>query len=364
MPITEVPTSSPAGSPEDQGTPPESSRSGSNSRYENLGHHELLDVIGELRDDRSRARLREMFWISLIAHMVLFWYLAYGPRYFYHIRVVDPSKVLRDRKDITYLDLPPDALKKIRPPKPTNIVSDKDRVAESKKPTIDKKTLEQLEAMKRAGPPVRQPAPQPAPPQPQQAPPQVAQQQPQPQAPPAQPLPQNNQSQLEAPTPKPTQPNFQTGPTNTRSELQEAVRNAMKGGQGQYGGDEGLNAPSQHGGMNGQVETLSDTMGVDFGPYIQRVIYDTKRAWYPIIPEAAQPPLLKQGRVAIRFRILPDGSVKSMVLEGPSGDVSLDRAAWGGITGASPYPQLPKNFKGPYLELRFYFLYNLRPSGE
>jgi hypothetical protein len=26
--------------------------------------------------------------------------------------------------------------------------------------------------------------------------------------------------------------------------------------------------------------------------------------------------------------------------------------------GAGPYPHLPKNFKGPFLELRFYFLYN------
>jgi TonB family protein len=130
-------------------------------------------------------------------------------------------------------------------------------------------------------------------------------------------------------------------------------------GAGQYGGDMGANAPQQHAAVQGGAEILSDTLGVDFGPYMQRVIYDTKRAWYPIIPEAAQPPLLKQGRVGIRFKILPDGSVKQMILELPSGDVSLDRAAWGGITGASPYPPLPKAFKGPFLELRFYFLYNV-----
>jgi TonB family protein len=103
-------------------------------------------------------------------------------------------------------------------------------------------------------------------------------------------------------------------------------------------------------------------MGVDFGPCIQRVIYDTKRAWYPIIPEAAQPSLYKQGRVAIRFKSLPDGSVKEMHLELPSGDVSLDRAAWGGVTGASPCPPLSKDFKGGYLELRYSFRYNIEPS--
>ena len=51
-------------------------------------------------------------------------------------------------------------------------------------------------------------------------------------------------------------------------------------------------------------------MGVDFGPYMQRVIADTYRAWLPIIPESARPPLDKQGRVGIRFKIYPDGSVK------------------------------------------------------
>ena len=66
----------------------------------------------------------------------------------------------------------------------------------------------------------------------------------------------------------------------------------------------------------------------------------------------------------VRFKILKDGSVKEMILEGPSGDISLDRAALGGITGASPYPSLPKDFKGPYLELRFYFLYNIRPGDQ
>jgi TonB family protein len=104
-------------------------------------------------------------------------------------------------------------------------------------------------------------------------------------------------------------------------------------------------------------EILSDTMGVDFGPYLRRLIADTYRSWIPLIPEVARPPLDKQGRVGIRFKIAPDGSVKEMILESPSGDTSLDRAAWGGITGAS-YPPLPKGFKGPFLELRFGFYYN------
>ena len=246
--------------------------------------------------------------------------------------------------------------------------SDKNRIAQSKQPTLDKKTLQELEAMRRAGPPTRVPAPpQPRPAQPSPQPQQMAQAQPkpQPQSPP-QPLKQSDQSKLEAPKPAPANPSvseFNT-PATPQEALQQAMRQAQRPGGYPSGGDMGQNAPSRHGGMNGAVDVLSDTLGVDFGPYLQRVIYDTKRAWYPIIPEEAQPPINKQGKLAIRFKILPDGSVKSMTLELPSGDVALDRAAWGGITGASPYPPLPKNFKGPFLELRFYFLYNIRPEDQ
>ena len=114
------------------------------------------------------------------------------------------------------------------------------------------------------------------------------------------------------------------------------------------------------------VEILSDTKGVDFGPYIQQVMEAVKRRWLPLIPPVARPPVDKQGRTGIRFKIYPDGRAKELVLEHPSGDISLDRAAWGGITGASPYQHLPKQFTGPYLELRFGFNYNLpeqHPSG-
>jgi outer membrane biosynthesis protein TonB len=47
-----------------------------------------------------------------------------------------------------------------------------------------------------------------------------------------------------------------------------------------------------------------------------------------------------------------------MALTGSSGDVSLDRAAWGGITNSNPFPPLPAEFRGQYLALRFRFYYN------
>ena len=101
--------------------------------------------------------------------------------------------------------------------------------------------------------------------------------------------------------------------------------------------------------------------GVDFGPYLQKVIRETYRTWYPLIPEEVNPPILKRGECEVVFTILPNGRLQphAMILTGRSGDVALDRAAWGSIEGAD-YPPLPREFHGPYLQLRFRFQYNLR----
>ena len=47
-----------------------------------------------------------------------------------------------------------------------------------------------------------------------------------------------------------------------------------------------------------------------------------------------------------------------MRLTATSGDVALDRPAWGGITASNPFPPLPSEFTGPFLALRIRFYYN------
>ena len=353
MPLTETPTSPPSPS----NGPPELLKR-KRGRYEDLGSDELLHLIDRLEDERSASRRREGMWISFIAHLFLFWFLLYGPKFRTHQpHVVKPQE---KQRDMTYLSLPPDLQKQVKP-RTDAPLSDKNPVAQAPHPTLDKKTLQQLEAMKRAGPPLPnapRPAPQAAP---QQAAPAQPQQQAQPSTPPPPPPPQQ-QSMLNEPKPLPTtpaKPTFNTGSQTAGDAIRQAERDAARGGP--PSGDYGMNAPSQHPAMGVGPEILSDTMGVDFGPYIQRLIAATKRSWYPLIPESARPPLDKRGVVGIRFKIYPDGSVKQMILEFPSGDVSLDRAAWGGITGAA-YPSLPQGFKGPFLELRFGFYYNIDPD--
>ena len=362
MPITEAPSSPPSGTPQ---RPPDAPLLKGRARYEGWEHHELLNLIDALDDERSRARFREGIWIALLAHLLIFWFIAYGPQVIFHQpRVRNPVDVLKERaKDFTYLDMPPDAAKKL-PPKPSNIISDKDRIAQTSKPTLDKKTLEQLQAMRRASTPEPPPAQQQ---QPQQAAPaqQTAQQQ-QPQPPPQQPqqnLPQNpsQQATLEAPRPAPTRPTFGSSGGSAGDMIRQAARAAAQRGNGNYG-NYGADATPQHQGVNTGMEVLSDTMGVDFSAYLKRLQFDIQRNWEPLIPESARPPLSKQGVTGIRFTILPNGAIGNIILESPSGDVALDRAAWGGITGSAPFLPLPKEFHGPLLELRCGFFYNKRPE--
>jgi TonB family protein len=67
---------------------------------------------------------------------------------------------------------------------------------------------------------------------------------------------------------------------------------------------------------------------------------------------------MKKGKVSIEFAITKNGQVAGMRLVSPSGDISLDRAAMGGITSSNPFPPLPSEFRGEYLALRFHFFYN------
>jgi TonB family protein len=132
-----------------------------------------------------------------------------------------------------------------------------------------------------------------------------------------------------------------------------AAANRGTGGGGQQG-DFGLNTGAK-GRQYGAFDILSDTQGVDFGPYLARILQDVKENWYHLIPPSAE---MKKGKLAIEFAITKDGKVADMKLIASSGDVALDRPAWGAITASNPFSPLPNEFTGPYLALRFRFYYN------
>src|SRR5579864_1696945 len=79
----------------------------------------------------------------------------------------------------------------------------------------------------------------------------------------------------------------------------------------------------------GNIEILSDTQGVDFVPYLQRISQPLRQNWYILIPESAEQ---KKGKLTIEFAIAKDGQVTDMRLVASSGDRSLDAPAWGSVT--------------------------------
>jgi TonB family protein len=311
-------------------------------------HLHLLDA--DLAEDVvSTYRRREAAWMSLATHGVIILLLLFLPRWMGTQAVVVP---LKEPPENTMIILPDDLSHPKTPPK-TNIVSDKDRLASAKTPSVDKKTLRDLlDATRKPGAP-KAPAPGPE----QQATQQAA---PQPQQPPTPQTQPTQQARLEAPEPpKPKKSPFaMTAPGTSTSDAIRAVANGHAAGN-DYGasGDYGTTIHPNTQRAEG-MDILSDTLGVDFGPYMKRLHYTVQNHWDPLIPESALPPVMKKGVVVIQFRIEKDGKVTNMELVASSGDVALDRAAWGAITDAIPVPKLPVNFAGDYLLLRARFYYN------
>jgi TonB family protein len=355
MPITQIPFQDPVAPEKPQ---PEQlglyDQQDWETAYRDLDAH-VPHLLIQLQDDLERSRWREAIWISIIVHLILtigLWHLDWIAKSVgWHTAVVVPMD--SKGENLTYLALPPDLQKPTRRPN-TNIASDKDRIATSRRPELDPKELRKILATPPPGAPGMT-----GPRSPQQTPQALAQNQP--------PAPQQGQQQ----TPRPQFQSDQTAqlqmparPNNSFAKygamtpgqvIQQATQGAAanRAAGGQEGGF-GLNSPS-HGRQYGNLEILSDTQGVDFAPYLQRVLQEVREHWYELIPESAE---MKKGKLALDFAIMKDGHVQGLTLRQSSGDVALDRPAWGSITGSDPFPPLPSEFGGPYLELRFRFYYN------
>jgi TonB family protein len=317
--------------------------------------HNVPELLVQLQDDLSRSRKREAFWISVIVHLVIVTVLLNSERFAKYFPGHNITIKASDQKQLTYLEMPQDKQHITKKPD-TNIISDKDRIATSRTPRVDPKELRKiLDAARRGAPGMNAPPAQQAQPQEQ------AQQQPEPPQPRSPQVDNNQTADLRMPAQSPTpKPSFNTGDMSAGSAVEQAARSAMAHGRqyGGEGGNYGLGEGRQATGAIGPLDVLSDTMGVDFGPYLQRVLQDVKRNWYNLIPESARAPLMKKGKVSIEFAILKNGRIDAMQITGPSGDVALDRAAWGGISQSAPFPPLPSEFRGDYLSLRFHFYYN------
>lgn len=320
--------------------------------------HDFPTLLIQVQDDLARARKREAFWMSLFAHALLLLLILHPPDFakYWFRRSVMVVKPVQPNRQLTFLESPPDREKPVKP-LDTDKISDKSRVASTRQPQLNRREMQKILDLARKGHPGEQAAPaiqQPRPGTIEQS--QAAEAAPKPSPPPP-----ASPQVAKLSSPPVQKPLFSDQPMSASRSIQQAA-SAAAATRGRYAGDMGELGPGQRQFTTRMgPEILSDTLGVDFGPYLEIVKREVRKNWYNLIPESVE---FKKGEVSIQFTILKDGKVAGLGLVEGSGDTSLDRAAWGGITSSMPFPPLPSEFTGPNLTLRFDFFYNLNTDGS
>ena len=326
-------------------------------------------LLLELESEVVRWRRRTMVLLSVILHGAFVLILLFSPNLFRRgAEALGINLVPEPQRQTTFLYLPPDLAQRLKEPPNTPILSDKDRRAQGKSPIINPQGIPMpyspgntpLPEIAGGGPPKLEvpPAPPPLPPGAGSAPGQ-------PPPPPEEENKEQAQLQLHDVPQRgsgggksPLELSTTSPGDSIRRSLEAAARGRAVSGSGEGPGD----SPMQFRNFDPNFSTeapiiLSDTQGVDFGPYLARVVFNVRRNWYSMIPVAAK--LGQKGRVGIVFEILKDGSVPQLRLIAGSGSDPLDRAAVASIRASNPFPPLPPEFTGEHLVLQFTFLYNM-----
>lgn len=96
----------------------------------------------------------------------------------------------------------------------------------------------------------------------------------------------------------------------------------------------------------------------DLEPYVSKFISKVRDSWFKLIPKSVREAPYKRGCTLIELTVSSDGRIADMRLKEPSGDVDMDRAAWGGVTWSNPFEPFPRTVKEKEITLRIRFLYN------
>jgi TonB family protein len=328
-----------------------------------------IHLLLELESEVVRWRRRTMFLLSVILHGVLVLILLFSPSLYR--RGADALGIRLEpapQRETTFLFLPPDLAERLREPPDTPILSDNDRRAQGKSPIINPQGIPmpysegntRLPEIAGGAPPQLE-----MPPVPPSPPPGAGAGQHQPPPPPSEETKEEAKLRLlDVPDraggggPSPLELSTTSPGDSIRQSLEAAARGRASSGPGDGPGE----SPMQFRNFDPNFSTeapliLSDTRGVDFGPYLARVVFNVRRNWYSMIPVSAK--LGQKGRVVIVFEIVKDGSVPQLRLIAGSGADPLDRAALGSIRASHPFPPLPAEFTGEHLVLQFTFLYNM-----
>jgi TonB family protein len=320
-----------------------------------------IHLLLELEAEAARWRRRTMFLLSVLLHAVMIILLLVSPNLFRRGAEMMGLRLQPEpKRESTFLWLPPDVLRQLQEPPPdTRNLSDRDRRAQGRSPIINPfgNRMPYSEG--------NTPLPEIAGGAPKLAPPPTA-----PPSPPGggaaavPPPPEKNEGRLhlaDVPPAGSGDSRLQLSTTSPGDAIRQSLEAAARGrasGPAEGPGDSLMQLRNFDPSFSTEAPIiLSDTRGVDFGPYLARVVYNVKRNWYSMIPVAAK--LGQKGRVGIVFEILKDGSVPQLRLVATSGSDPLDRAALGSIQASNPFPPLPEEFTGEHLVLQFIFLYNI-----
>jgi len=327
----------------------------------NTGEANLLVEPEDRRDAKWDAITRV---ISVAAHIAFVIFLIFLPKIFpQHVPTRDEIELASKELGVVYL--PPDegavSRRPSPPPGPVVKITPK-ALAKAAPPRPEEHRIE--------APPVaseRPPLDLPAAPTPK------ANANPTPSTAPTQPPPPEP-SKLMPVLPPTTPGHLNLGITNAspgkamQTDLQDAIKRSPGGGtytsEGTVsGGGHGRGAGGGGAQYGNGVSILTPTEGVDFNSYINRLLAKLKQNWIAVMPESFY--LGDKGIVAISFRINKDGSfsAESLSIDRTSGKEPLDTAAASAIRATSPFEPLPPQFKGPNLDLRIGFYYNIRPDG-
>lgn len=146
--------------------------------------------------------------------------------------------------------------------------------------------------------------------------------------------------------------------TPPKVDLEAAIHNPARGGELDLPPTLPGSMPTPASPEGLTPELLSDPLGVDFKPYLARILALVRQNWFAVIPESAR--LGNHGVVMLQFIIDRDGQVPKLVIATPSGSEALDRAAVAGISASVPFPPLPQEYKGQQIRLQFAFKYNVK----
>ncbi len=331
---------------------------------------EIHFLLTELADERATHRKREACLISVIIHLIFVILILLGPKFF-------PTSLWKNSpaREVTRLDasqnlgflaLPRDYQKLFQRPK-TPVLSDKDRIAQGKAPKIDPRGIRaphsegDTKLPKQSSP--RETAQV-------SSPPPIA----------AAANPSNQDSQQQQGSGK--EENKQLAPSNADageaktnlrdlfaglqtpgSSIQSSLERARQGenlGYGASGSADSLHRfdKRQPNFSVDEPTILSDTRGVDFGPWLRLIYFRVRDNWYSVIPE-----LIRSGtkaKVIVIFDILNNGRIENLQIVRSSGLSPYDRAAVSSLKLSEPFPSFPASFSGERITLQFSYFYNIR----